>query len=373
FLVKFGQALLGGLVVLALQRFALNLQLNQAPIQTVQLFGLGVDLHANAAGSLVDQVDGLIRQLAVGDVAMGEFRRGDDRAIGDGNAVVNLVAFFQAAQYGDGVLLARLIDLNTLEAPFQRRILLDVLTVFVQRGRTYAMQLAPRQRRFEHIAGVHGTLGLAGANHGVQLIDKEDDTSFLLAQLIEHGFQTLLELTAKLGASDQRTHVQRQQALVLQAVRDLTVDDTLGQPLDDGGLAHAGLANQHRVVLGTPLRHLDASTDFVVASGHRIELAVLGALGHVDGVLVQRLPGRFAIEVVCRFAATQIADGTLQRLLANALRQQQLAQAGVAVERSKQHQLAGDVLISFLLCQPIGLVEQARQVLGHVHVAGGIL
>jgi hypothetical protein len=112
---------------------------------------------------------------------------------------------------------------------------------------------------------------------------------FLLGQVVEHRLQALLELAAELGAGDQRAHVQRQQTLVLQAFRHLAVDDALGEALDDGGLADAGLADQHRVVLGAPLQHLDGAADLVVAADHRIELALLGALGQVDGVFLQRL------------------------------------------------------------------------------------
>jgi hypothetical protein len=67
----------------------------------------------------------------------------------------------------------RLVHQHLLEAALQRGILLDVLAVFVQRGRADAVQLAARQRRLEHVAGVHGALGLAGAHHGVDLVDEE--------------------------------------------------------------------------------------------------------------------------------------------------------------------------------------------------------
>ena len=46
------------------------------------------------------------------------------------------------------------------------------------------------------------------------------------------------------------------------------------RPFDDRGLADAGLADQHRVVLGAPLQHLDRAADLVVAADHRIELAL---------------------------------------------------------------------------------------------------
>ncbi len=44
--------------------------------------------------------------------------------------------------------------------------------------------------------------------------------------------------------------VERDQAPVAQALGHVALDDALGQALDDGGLAHAGLADEHGVVLG---------------------------------------------------------------------------------------------------------------------------
>jgi len=370
---QLGQALLGGLVVFLLQRLTLDLQLDQAAIQAIELFGLGVDLHADTAGGLVDQVDGLVRQLAIGDIAVAELGRGDDGAIGDGHAMVHFVALLEATKNGDGVFLAWFVDQHLLEATLQGGILLDVLAVFIESSGTYAVQLAARQGRLEHVAGIHGAFRLARADHRMQLVDEQDDATLLLGQLVEHRLEALLELAAELGPGNQRAHVQGQQALVLEPVRDLTVDDALGQPLDDGGLAHARLTNQYRVVLGPPLQHLNGAADLVVTTDHRVELAVLGALGHVHGVFVERLPRFFGVGIIDRIAAAQIADGVLQRFLAYTLSQQQLAQTGVAVQRCQQHQFTGNVLVALLLGEAVSLIEQARQVLREIHVAGGVL
>jgi hypothetical protein len=48
--------------------------------------------------------------------------------------------------------------------------------------------------------------------------------------------------------------------------------DALRQALDDRGLAHPGLADQHRVVLGPAREHLDGAADLLVAADHRVEL-----------------------------------------------------------------------------------------------------
>ncbi|MNG97126.1 hypothetical protein D3C79_562240 [compost metagenome] len=304
---------------------------------------------------------------------MAELGRSNDGAVGDGHLVVHFIALLQATQDGDGVFLARLLDQHLLEAALQGRVLLDELAVLVQRGGANAVQLATGQGRLEHVAGVHGALAFAGADHGVQFVDEQDDLAFLLGQLVQQAFEALFELAAVLGTGNQRAHVQRQQALALEAVGHFTIDDALGQAFGDGGFTHARLTDQHRVVLGTALQHLHGTADFVVTADHRVQLAFFGTLGQVDGVLVQRLARFLGVGVVDGRAAAQVVDGIFQGLLGHALAQQQLAELAVLVHGGQQHQLAGNELVALLLGQAVGLVEQARQVLGHVHVAGGVL
>ena len=153
--LEFFQALQSRLIIFFLQRLTLNFELNQAALQAVKHLWLGVDFHADTAGRLVNQVDGFIRQLAVGDIAMAQLGRRDNCAVGNGHLVVHLVALFKATQDGDGVLFTRLIHQYFLETPLQRGILFDVLTVLVEGGRAHTMQLTASQSRLEHIAGVH--------------------------------------------------------------------------------------------------------------------------------------------------------------------------------------------------------------------------
>ena len=115
--------------------------------------------------------------------------------------------------------------------------------------------------------------------------------------------------------------------LPLQALRHFAVDDALRQALDDRGLADAGLADQHRVVLGAPLQHLDGAADLVVAADDRIELAAAGARGQVDGVLLQRLALLLGVGVADLLAAAHLVDGLLDRRLLHAAVLEQLAPA----------------------------------------------
>ena len=96
-----------------------------------------------------------------------------------------------------------------------------------------------------------------------------------LLHFLEHRLEALLELAAVLGPGDQGAHVEGDDALVLQPLRHVAADDALGQALDDGRLADAGLADQHGVVLGAPRQHLDDAADLLVPADDRVELALL--------------------------------------------------------------------------------------------------
>ena len=63
---------LGGLVLFLLQRLALDLELHDAPRQLVELRGHRVDLHAQLGRGFVHQIDGLVGEEPIGDVAVRE-------------------------------------------------------------------------------------------------------------------------------------------------------------------------------------------------------------------------------------------------------------------------------------------------------------
>ena len=158
--------------------------------------------------------------------------------------VMGLVLLLEAAQDRDRVLDRRLGDEHRLEAPRQRRVLFDMLAIFVERGRADAMQFAARQRRLEQVRSVHRPVRLAGPDEGMHLVDEQDDAASGGGDLVEHALQALLELAAIFRARDQRAHVEREQLLVADRFRHVAVDDAQSQALDDRRLADAGLANQ---------------------------------------------------------------------------------------------------------------------------------
>ena len=129
----------------------------------------------------------------------------------------------------------------------------------------------------------------------MQFVDEEDYFALGRRDLGEDGLQALLELAAVLGSGDQRSHVERPHTLALEAGRDVTGDDALGEAFGNRGLADAGLADQDRVVLRPAREHLDRAANLLVATDNGVELARLRGRGQVAPVLRQRLVGALGI------------------------------------------------------------------------------
>ena len=144
-LLDLSQTALAELVFLLLQGLFLNLQLNDLPVDGVQLCGHGVHLGPQLGAGLIDQVDGLVRQKTVGDIPVGQGGGGNDGGIRDLHAVEDLIPFLQATENGDGVLHSRLIDHDRLEPALQGRVFLNILAVLVQSGCADAVQFTPGQ------------------------------------------------------------------------------------------------------------------------------------------------------------------------------------------------------------------------------------
>src|SRR5207248_5662886 len=184
------------------------------------LFEVAVDrrgrhrLDAHARRGLVDEVDRLVRQEAVGDVAVGELGGGVERLVRDVDAVMLLVAVAQTLEDLLGLLDRRLVDADLLEAPLERRVALEVLAVLVERGGADRLQLTARERRLEDRGRVDRALGRAGADEVVELVDEQDDVAALL-DLLHDLLQPLLELAAVFRTGDEGGEVEGVDLLAL--------------------------------------------------------------------------------------------------------------------------------------------------------------
>jgi hypothetical protein len=204
--------------------------------------------------------------------------------------------------------------------PRQRPVLLDVAAVLLVRRGPDAAELAVGQRRLDEVGGVHGPAGgRARAHDGVELVD-EDDGVLLLAERLQDRLEPLLEVAAVARPRHHRAHVQRVDGRALERCRRLAQLDPAGQPLDDGGLADAGVADEQRVVLAAPRQHVQRPLDLRLAPDERVDLAGPRPLVQVDRELRQRVGRRLVRLLVRRRTAVAGDAGLGGQELADAVR-----------------------------------------------------
>ena len=271
-------------------------------------FALG--LQPQTRTGLVDHVDRLVRQLAIVDVARRELGRGDQRVVRVLDAVVLLEARAQALAGSRSSRHRRLDDVDLLEAPRERVVLLeDAAVLAVGRG-TDAAQLAVGERRLDQVRRVHhAARSSTGADHRVDLVDEQDRAGVLL-QLGEHALQALLEIAAVLGAGDQCAHVERVDGAVGQHVGHLVFDDHARQAFHQRGLADAGLADVQRVVLAAAAQDFDRALDLDAPADQRIDPPFHRELVQVGRELLQRRAAlRLRARSRCRAPPLPSRDG----------------------------------------------------------------
>ena len=205
----------------------------------------------------------------------------------------------------------------------------------------------------------------------MHFVDEQDDAASGRGDLVEHALEALLELAAIFRAGDERAHVEREQLLVADRFRHVAVDDAERKALDDRRLADAGLADQHRIVLGAARQHLDGAANLLVAANHRIELARARRFGEVARVFLQRVILVLGARGVRGAAFAQIIDRRVERLRRDAGVGQNLGRLRSLLHRErKQEALDGDKRIARLLGDLLGVVEQARRRRRHIELPG---
>ena len=115
---------------------------------------LGLRQDALRGAGLVDHVDRLVGQVAVVDVAGRQLHRRGERVGAVLDAVMGLEAALQALQDLDRLVDRRLDDVDLLEAPRERVVLLEHAAVLVVGRRADALQRAGGQRGLEQVGRV---------------------------------------------------------------------------------------------------------------------------------------------------------------------------------------------------------------------------
>ena len=287
---------------LALARIVADLLFDLVGADEVGIF----QVHVRAG--LVNEVDGLVRQKAVGDIALAEHDGKAAHGVRDDDAVKVLIIAAHALEDLDAVVDARLGHRDGLEAALERRVFFDVLAVLGKRRRADDLDLTAREGGLEDVGGVHAALGVTRADDVVHLVDDEDDVADA-ADLLDEPLHAALELTAELRARHERREVEQVDLLVAQLIRHIALGDALGKPLGDGRLADAGLADETGVVLLAAVEDLDDALQLLRPADHGVKLAVAGALREIDTVVREKL------QLARGTAALVGSGGILPRLL----------------------------------------------------------
>ncbi len=178
--------------------------------------------------------------------------------------------------------------------------------------------------------------------------------------LLEHGLEPILELAAELGAGDHGRQVQRDELLVLERLGDVAAHDALGEALDDGGLADAGLADEHGVVLGAAREDLHHPADLLVAADDRIDLAAPGERRQIARVLLERLELALGIAIGDALVAAHARQRLEELVVAHARALQEALHVLVGLGGGEEHVLGGDEVVLEGLGLVLGLLQDGE-------------
>ena len=283
--------------------------------------------------------------------------------------MVRFVLFLQAAENGDRVFHARFINEHFLETTFKRRILFNILTIFVQSRRTDDVQFTAGKSRLQHIARIHRALGFTRAHHRMNFIDEENDAALGLRHFLQKFLQTFLKFTAVLGARDQARHIKRQHGLAAQRIRHFVVDDTLSQALDDGRLAHTGFTDQHGVILGAALQNLHRAANLIIAPDHGIQFSETGAFRQVHRVLFDGFASAFTFCIRHFFAAPNRRNRRFEEFLRNAGGGNQTRYVQGRIRRREKEHFGRNKFIPVLRGFLFGEIQSPSEITADLHVA----
>ena len=120
----------------------------------------------------------------------------------------------------------------------------------------------------------------------MDLVDEQNDVASG-TDFLKHLLQALFEVTAVPRTGHESSEVQGVELLVSQGRGNLVGHNLLRQTFDNRRLTNARLTNEDGVVLGTARENLHHSLDFLVATNHRIELALASELRQVATELIE--------------------------------------------------------------------------------------
>ena len=224
-------------------------RLNCPLFQTLQLGRQRMAGQPGLGGRLVHQVDGLVRQKPLGQIANGQVHRRLQSLVRDGDVVVGLIPPPQSPENGQRLVPGGLAHRDGLEAALQGGVLFNIFAVLIQGGGADDLNLSPGEGRFQDVGRVNGSLRAACPHDGVQLIDEQNHIA-RPAHLLKHVLELLLKLPPVLGACHHGGQIQGAHPFTQQMGRCGAVGNGQSQSLYHRGFAYAGFSDESGVVLG---------------------------------------------------------------------------------------------------------------------------
>src|SRR5207237_113770 len=153
----------------------------------------GIDPGTRA--SLIHHIDSLVGKKPPRDITVRKSHGSLQRFVSEFCFVVRLVLGSETFQDLNRFINRRRIHFYRLETPLQCCVFLDVLAVFVHRGRANTLQFATTQRWFDNVRRVHCPFGRTCPDNGVQLVDEKNHV-LGTADFIHHSLDTFFKLAA---------------------------------------------------------------------------------------------------------------------------------------------------------------------------------
>ena len=216
--------------------------------QLLELIRLPGHFQAHCRRRLINQVDGLIRQVPVIDIPGRQRHSGIDRLRRDRDTVMFLIFVGNAFENILRLLHGRFFHRDRLESSLQCRVSLHVFPIFCDRGSADQLNLSPGQGRFQDIGSVDSPFRAAGSDDRMHFIQEKNDIP-VLDHFPDHLLDPFLEFTAVLASRHHTGQIQRKHPLILYRKGHLTGHDPGRKPFHHCSLAHARLPDQTGIVL----------------------------------------------------------------------------------------------------------------------------
>ena len=307
---------------------------------------LVIGLKLPPGAGLIHQINRLVRQKPVCHIPSAQLYAGFDRFVRNLHLMVLLVCRPDPLENPDTLLRCRLLDQNRLKTPLQRGILLDMLSVLIDRGRPDHLNLSAREHRLHDIRRVQRTFRAPRADDGVNLVNEKQHVT-AVRRLLHGALDAFLKISPELGAGDHTRNVQHDQPLSLQRVRDISPDNPLGKSLDDRCLSHTRFTDQAGIILCLPAEDAADPLRLLLPAHHRVNLSGPDVLRQVPRILIQRRSG--ACLPLCRLQdvgqivgrhvirhADDIKDPLVHLLKIDMQRMQQLCRIAVDIPHQRQ-------------------------------------